>query len=90
MLNAVLQKQKVTYAKYVAGKQQEIKPINSFWGNQLQRTVQQKELAEKWIWQKWKKCLDDWKKKGKEKAWALQKKRLRRVNHLKFKHAVLR
>lgn len=52
MLNAMLQKQKVTYTKYVAGEQQEIKPLNSFWDNQLSRTVQPKELAEKWIFKR--------------------------------------
>lgn len=52
MWNAVLQKQKVTYAKYVAGKQQEIKTLNSFWDNQLSRAVQKKELTEKWIFKR--------------------------------------
>lgn len=52
MLNAALQNQKVTYAKYVAAKQQEIKHLNSFEGNQLSRTAKQKELAEKLIFKR--------------------------------------
>lgn len=41
MLNVVLQKQKVAFAKYAAGKKQEIKPFNSFQDNKLSRTVKQ-------------------------------------------------
>lgn len=41
MLSAVLQKQRIAFAKYAAGKKQEIKPFNSFQDNKLSRTVKQ-------------------------------------------------
>lgn len=57
MLNAVLQKQKVTYAKYVAGKQQEIKPLFEIINYQeqcskksLQRNESLKEVEKEYRW----------------------------------------